>query len=220
LSTAIKLAIGIAATLLVTCLFFGIPGLAQLTLARDADGSKQIVGCLLQKFFTSFAKCITNPKCVTNVLCIHACKNAADKTSCQIKCVDFFFKSKLCENSTSVPSATCPVFLKNRTTDPIPFHPKTSLFHGRWYILTGQYKLLETFPCQVHFFTEAAPGKITGNSMGASKDPMECFSFATPSKNSSKSNKCPRIESSMTMNTCTIKMTGVSSTMVIYRTRW
>lgn len=38
----------------------------------------------------------------------------------------------------------------------------TSLFNGRWYITAGQNKLFDTFPCQVHFFTNTAPGEFYG----------------------------------------------------------
>eukprot|EP00804_Cyclotella_cryptica_P029013 CCRYP_005215-RA/>CCRYP_005215-RA protein AED:0.30 eAED:0.30 QI:0/-1/0/1/-1/1/1/0/268 len=38
----------------------------------------------------------------------------------------------------------------------------TKLWNGRWYITAGQNKLFDTFPCQVHFFTETAPGKFFG----------------------------------------------------------
>ena len=38
----------------------------------------------------------------------------------------------------------------------------TKLWNGRWYITAGQNKLFDTFPCQVHFFTETEPGKFFG----------------------------------------------------------
>lgn len=38
----------------------------------------------------------------------------------------------------------------------------TKLWNGRWYITAGQNKLFDTFPCQVHFFTETSPGKFYG----------------------------------------------------------
>lgn len=38
----------------------------------------------------------------------------------------------------------------------------TSLWNGRWYITAGQNELFDRFPCQVHFFTETAPGKFFG----------------------------------------------------------
>jgi violaxanthin de-epoxidase len=39
---------------------------------------------------------------------------------------------------------------------------KTKLFNGRWYITAGQNPLFDIFPCQVHFFTEPAPGTFYG----------------------------------------------------------
>jgi violaxanthin de-epoxidase len=36
------------------------------------------------------------------------------------------------------------------------------MFNGRWYISAGQNDLFDTFPCQVHFFTETSPGTFYG----------------------------------------------------------
>jgi violaxanthin de-epoxidase len=38
----------------------------------------------------------------------------------------------------------------------------TKLWNGKWYITAGQNKLFDIFPCQVHFFTETAPGTFYG----------------------------------------------------------
>ena len=37
----------------------------------------------------------------------------------------------------------------------------TKLWNGRWYITAGQNKLFDTFPCQVHFFTEVSSCMIS-----------------------------------------------------------
>jgi violaxanthin de-epoxidase len=38
----------------------------------------------------------------------------------------------------------------------------TKIWNGKWYITAGQNKLFDIFPCQVHFFTETAPGTFFG----------------------------------------------------------
>lgn len=64
----------------------------------------------------------------------------------------------------------CPEMTKDDDNGSYPVPPKdktvakfdTSLWNGRWYITAGQNELFDIFPCQVHFFTETAPGKFFG----------------------------------------------------------
>jgi violaxanthin de-epoxidase len=170
-SLANKLATGFAATLLATSLAFSslVPANVKPALATDVEGSKQIVGCLLQKCGAPFIKCITNPNCLANVICINTCNNAEDETGCQIKCGDIFDNSAIAEfNKCAVSDMSCVPQKQDDGSYPYPTADQvvdkfdTSLWNGRWYITAGQNKLFDTFPCQVHFFEETAPGKFFG----------------------------------------------------------
>lgn len=137
--------------------------------ATDAAASKQIVGCLLKQCSVPFAKCITNPKCLANVICINTCNNAADETGCQIKCGDIFENEVVGEfNKCAVSDMNCVPQKQDDGSYPIPTADQvvskfdTKLWNGRWYITAGQNQLFDTFPCQVHFFTETEPGKFFG----------------------------------------------------------
>lgn len=166
-----KFASGVAATLIATSLTFSsiVPDSVQPALATDGEGSKAIVGCLLQKCPGAFTKCITNPKCLANVICINTCNNAADETGCQIKCGDTFDNPVIGDfNKCAVSDMSCVPQKQDDNSYPIPTAEQvvdkfdTSLWNGKWYITAGQNKLFDTFPCQVHFFTETAPGKFVG----------------------------------------------------------
>ena len=141
----------------------------QPALATDASQSKQIVGCLLKQCSVPFAKCITNPKCLANVICINTCNSAADETGCQIKCGDIFENEVVGEfNKCAVSDMSCVPQKQDDGSYPLPTKDQvvskfdTKLWNGRWYITAGQNQLFDTFPCQVHFFTETAPGKFFG----------------------------------------------------------
>jgi len=163
----------VATTLLAVTLSFnmlaGPLSTVEPAFATDASQSKQIVGCLLKQCSLPFAKCITNPKCLANVICINTCNNAADETGCQIKCGDIFENDVVGEfNKCAVSDMSCVPQKQDDGSYPIPTKEQvvskfdTKLFNGRWYITAGQNQLFDTFPCQVHFFTETAPGKFFG----------------------------------------------------------
>jgi violaxanthin de-epoxidase len=136
--------------------------------ANAADG-KAIGLCLLQKCRLPLAKCIANPKCLANVICINTCNNAEDETGCQIKCGDIFENDVVGEfNKCAVSDMDCVPTRPDDGSYPEPAPEKlvqefdTKLWNGRWYITAGQNDLFDVFPCQVHFFTESAPGKFFG----------------------------------------------------------
>ena len=158
-----------AAALLALTLSFNAVVTPPPALATDAAQSKQIVGCLLKQCSVPFAKCITNPKCLANVICINTCNNAADETGCQIKCGDIFENEVVGEfNKCAVSDMNCVPQKQDDGSYPIPTRDQvvskfdTKLWNGRWYITAGQNQLFDTFPCQVHFFTETEPGKFFG----------------------------------------------------------
>ena len=158
-----------SAALALTLTFSSIP-LAPQTIqpAHAADGAA-IGLCLLNKCRVPLAKCILNPNCLANVICINSCNGKPDETGCQIECGNVFENEAVGEfNKCAVSDMTCVPQKPDDGSYPVP--PKevlvqnfdTKLWNGRWYITAGQNKLFDTFPCQVHFFTETAPGKFFG----------------------------------------------------------
>jgi len=136
--------------------------------ANAADG-KAIGTCLLKKCRVPLAKCITNPNCLANVICINTCNGKADESGCQIDCGNIFENDVVGEfNKCAVSDMTCVPQKADDGSYPVPAKDvlvpsfDTKLFNGKWYISAGQNKLFDIFPCQVHFFTETAPGKFFG----------------------------------------------------------
>jgi len=136
----------------------------------QAADSVAIAGCLLKQCRLPLAKCIANPKCLANVICINTCNGQPNETGCQIKCGDLFENEIVGEfNKCAVSDRSCVPQRPDDGSYPVP--PKdltvqkfdTKLFNGRWYITAGQNELFDIFPCQVHFFTETAPGKFFAN---------------------------------------------------------
>jgi violaxanthin de-epoxidase len=155
--TATLLALSIAATTTLNPL----PAMAT-------DGAA-IAGCLFQKCQLPLAKCIVNPNCLANVICINTCNGKADETGCQIQCGNLFENDVVGEfNKCAVSDMECVPKKMDDGSYPVPPASNlvptfdTSLFNGRWYISAGQNKLFDTFPCQVHFFTETEPGTFYG----------------------------------------------------------
>jgi len=78
--------------------------------ALASTDPSQIVGCLFQKCSVQLGKCVLNPKCLANVVCINTCTGRPDEIECQIKCGDIFENPVVGEfNSTFV----CSWFLLN-----------------------------------------------------------------------------------------------------------
>merc|ERR1719183_277339 len=73
----------LAAALSVGLLSSPLPSLAK------TDGAA-IGKCLLANCQIPLARCVTNPTCVANLLCIQTCTNRPDESTCQIKCGDEF----------------------------------------------------------------------------------------------------------------------------------
>lgn len=123
--------------------------------------------CLLKKCRLPLAKCIANPNCLANVICINSCNGKLDESGCQIECGNIFENDVVGEfNKCAVSDMTCVPQKADDGSYPVPSKDKlvptfnTNLWNGRWYITAGQNKLFDVFPCQVHFFTETEPGKF------------------------------------------------------------
>ena len=134
-----------------------------------ATDSGAIVSCLFSRCQLPLAKCITNPKCLANVVCINTCNGRDDEIECQIKCGDLFENEVVGEfNKCVVSDMGCVPQKPDSGQYPEPKPSQlvskfdTKLWNGRWYISAGQNELFDIFPCQVHFFTETAPGTFYG----------------------------------------------------------
>jgi violaxanthin de-epoxidase len=167
-----KIGKGIVSTLLAMTLSFNTLNpssfIQTVQPANAADGAA-IGTCLLKKCRLPLAKCITNPNCLANVICINTCNGKADEMGCQIKCGDIFENDVVGEfNKCAVSDMDCVPTRKDDGSYPVPKAENlvqkfnTNLWNGKWYITAGQNELFDIFPCQVHFFTETEPGKFIG----------------------------------------------------------
>lgn len=171
-----QLSKGISSVLLASFLLLNINSfpssltspLFQPPSAQAADGAA-IASCLFKKCPAALAKCVANPKCLANVVCINTCNGKEDEVGCQIGCGDIFENDVVGEfNKCALSDMNCVPQKPDDNSYPVPkpelLVPKfdTSLFNGRWYITAGQNKLFDIFPCQVHFFTEPEPGTFLG----------------------------------------------------------
>lgn len=133
-----------------------------------ADGAA-IGKCLLKSCQVELAKCVTNPGCAANLLCIQSCNGRADESACQIKCGDVFDNPVIGEfNKCAVSQKKCVPQRPNDDSYPLPAPGSmvekfnTNLFTGKLYISAGLNQIFDTFPCQVHFFESPSPGLVYG----------------------------------------------------------
>ena len=167
-----KIGKGICTSLLALTLSFNSIGFnnpASIVQPANAADGAAIGTCLLKKCRLPLAKCITNPNCLANVICINTCNGKEDETGCQIKCGDIFENDVVGEfNKCAVSDMDCVPTRPDDGSYPIPAPENvvskfdTKLWNGRWYITAGQNELFDRFPCQVHLFTETEPGKFFG----------------------------------------------------------
>jgi hypothetical protein len=130
-------------------------GLAFTTLSAGplpamATDPGAIVGCLFSKCQLPLAKCITNPKCLANVVCINTCNGRDDEIECQIKCGDLFENKVVGEfNKCVVSDMGC---VPQKPDEGLYPEPKpealaqkfdTKLWNGKWYITSGQNELFD-----------------------------------------------------------------------------
>ena len=138
-------------------------------IAQAATDSGAIVGCLLKKCPLPLAQCVTNPKCLANVICINTCNGRPDEIECQIECGNLWENEVVGNfNKCAVSDMSCVPQQQDDGSYPVPRDDQvvpqfsTKLFRGRWFITAGQNKLFDTFPCQVHFFEETRDGAFFG----------------------------------------------------------
>jgi violaxanthin de-epoxidase len=143
-----------------------------------ADGAA-IGKCLLKSCKVELAKCVTNPGCAANLLCIQACNGRADEGACQIGCGDVFDNPVIGEfNKCAVSQQGCVPQRSNDNSYPLPAQGSmveafnTKIFSGRYYISAGLNQIFDTFPCQVWSDLHAAPNRqpcIRVNQMASQK---------------------------------------------------
>eukprot|EP00617_Octactis_speculum_P023072 CAMPEP_0185769234 /NCGR_PEP_ID=MMETSP1174-20130828/53459_1 /TAXON_ID=35687 /ORGANISM="Dictyocha speculum, Strain CCMP1381" /LENGTH=430 /DNA_ID=CAMNT_0028454223 /DNA_START=14 /DNA_END=1306 /DNA_ORIENTATION=- len=133
-----------------------------------ADGAA-IGKCLLKSCQVELARCVTDPLCAKNLICIQGCNGLPDEQACQIRCGDLNDNSVIGNfNRCAVTQKQCVPQREDDGTYPIPTEDaivkkfSTSSFEGRWYITAGYNQIFDAFPCQVHFFTSPKPGLIFG----------------------------------------------------------
>jgi len=136
--------------------------------ASAADGAA-IGTCLLKSCQLELAKCVTNPSCLANLVCIQTCNNKEDEAACQIRCGDIFDNEVIGQfNDCAVSQKKCVPQRANDNSWPllpggsIVAKFDTAAFTGRWYISAGLNQIFDTFPCQVHFFEAPGPGLLYG----------------------------------------------------------
>jgi len=139
------------------------------SVAQAAD-TVAVGKCLLQSCQKELAKCVLNPKCLGNVICLNTCNGRPDEAECQIKCGDLFENDVVGEfNNCAVSQKKCVPQKQNEGEYPLPAKESmvkkfdTAIWNtgnGRWYITAGLNPLFDTFPCQVHFFNSPSPGKF------------------------------------------------------------
>ncbi|GMI22995.1 hypothetical protein TeGR_g7598 [Tetraparma gracilis] len=142
--------------------------LAPAPPASALDGAA-VGACLFKKCAAPLAKCVTNPNCLANVVCINTCVGKPDEGGCQIKCGDVFENDVVTDfNKCALSDKNCVPQRPDDGSYPVPaaasflskFDP--SFFSGRLYITAGQNKLFDVFPCQVHFFESTSPTSFLG----------------------------------------------------------
>jgi len=158
-----------ASLLALTLSFSSISATVPMASATSSAQGKNIALCLFEKCQLPLLKCITNPKCLANVICINTCNNSPDEIGCQIQCGDLFENTVVGEfNACALSQQSCVPQKPDDGSYPVPTDDMlvknfdTKLWNGKWYITAGQNPLFDIFPCQVHFFTETSPGKFFG----------------------------------------------------------
>jgi hypothetical protein len=125
--------------------------------------------CLLQNCAPQLARCIADPTCAANIVCLNLCNGQKDETGCEIKCGDQFANDVIATfNSCAVTNKKCVPQEQDRGQYPVP--PvgaaddtfDTRDFTGVWYITAGQNPLFDVFPCQRHVFSAPEQGKLHG----------------------------------------------------------
>jgi len=55
-----------------------------------AADTVKIGACLLKNCQLELGRCLLDPKCLANIICLNTCNDKADEVGCQIRCGDLF----------------------------------------------------------------------------------------------------------------------------------
>jgi len=141
-------------------------------------------GCALRR--APLARCVTDPTCAANLLCIQTCTGKPDEGECQIKCGDEFSNDVVGEFTTcAVSQKQCVPQRQDDGSYPVPkssalakkFSPE--VLEGDWYISAGLNPAFDLFDCQLHKFNVPASNKLVGNLQWRIKDPIAGTNFVT-----------------------------------------
>ena len=156
--------------------------------ALAATDGAAIGKCLLQKCQAPLARCVADPVCTANLVCIQTCtgKSELDEANCQIKCGDEFSNQVVADfTKCAVSDKSCVPQRPDDGSWPVPktealvtsFSPEK--FTGPWYISAGLNTAFDTFDCQLHRFESPADNKLVGNLQWRIKDPVAGTNFVT-----------------------------------------
>jgi len=169
----------VVSVLLGASLFSPMPAVAK------TDGAA-IGMCLITKAPLALGRCVTDPTCIANLLCIQTCTDRPDESTCQIKCGDEFANG-VTEQFTkaAVSDKKCVPQRPDDGTWPVP--KSSALVQkfdatevvGDWYISAGLNTAFDTFDCQLHKFEAPSPSKLVGNLQWRIKDPVAGSQFVT-----------------------------------------
>jgi len=132
------------------------------------------------------ARCVTDPICLANLLCIQTCTDRPDEGTCQIACGDKFADTVV-EDFTraAVTEKGCVPQRQDDGSYPVP-KPEalvssftTTDLDGNWYISAGLNPAFDIFDCQLHKFEAPTPTTLVGNLQWRVKDPIAGTQFVT-----------------------------------------
>ena len=145
------------------------PGSALAVSAAKQAEMKDTGACLLQNCGKELAKCVTDEKCLEDLVCLQGCFGQPDEGDCQIRCGDLYASQAVGTfNTCAVTEKSCVAQRKDDGTYPVPqfdaladgFTIDTMVKEKRWYIVAGLNKDFDIFDCQEHFFDKGDDGKM------------------------------------------------------------
>jgi len=157
-----------------------------ITPAGAATEMANVGTCLLQKCQLPLARCVADPTCAANLLCIQTCAGKPDESTCQITCGDKFTNDVVGDfTKCAVSDKKCVPQRQDDGSYPVPktealvenFEPKK--WTGPWYISAGYNPAFDTFDCQLHNFESPADNKLVGKLQWRIKDPVAGTNFVT-----------------------------------------
>ncbi|OUS44223.1 violaxanthin de-epoxidase precursor [Ostreococcus tauri] len=143
---------------------------STLAAVAVAEREMQTTGaCLLQNCGRELATCVTDEKCLEDLVCLQGCFGREDESDCQIRCGDLYASNAVGTfNTCAVTEKSCVAQRKDDGKYPVPpfdaladdFTIDTMVKEKRWYIVAGLNKDFDIFDCQEHFFDKGEDGKM------------------------------------------------------------